>query len=122
LLATAREGEHRVPLADGTLGWTFSRAVPLFDARGEIVEWFGAARNVTERKRAEVALRKGEERCCNLFNSIDEGVATIGVLFDQDGEPCDHRFLGTNPAFENNSGIVDPVGKLMSELRTGYGQ
>jgi two-component sensor histidine kinase/CheY-like chemotaxis protein len=38
---------------DGSLGWTLSRAVPLFDAEGEIVEWFGAATDITERVQAE---------------------------------------------------------------------
>ena len=51
------ELEHRVRRADGSLGWTFSRAVPLLDANGEIVEWFGSARDITERKHAEEALR-----------------------------------------------------------------
>src|SRR5215204_393878 len=41
------ELDHRVIRADGTLGWTFSRAVPLLDADGEIVEWIGAASDVT---------------------------------------------------------------------------
>jgi PAS domain-containing protein len=54
--------EHRVRRADGTLGWTFSRAVPLFDENGEIVEWFGAASDITDRKIAEQALRESEER------------------------------------------------------------
>src|ERR1700761_6554310 len=30
--------EHRVFQADGTLGWTFSRAVPIMDDNGEIIE------------------------------------------------------------------------------------
>jgi PAS domain S-box-containing protein len=47
--------EHRVVRADGTLGWTASRAVPVLDADGEIREWFGAASDITERKRAEEA-------------------------------------------------------------------
>jgi PAS domain S-box-containing protein len=51
------ELEHRVLRADGGLGWTFSRAIPLLDANGEILEWFGAASDVTERKRAEEAWR-----------------------------------------------------------------
>ena len=51
------ELEHRVLRVDGTLGWTFSRAIPLRDQEGEIVEWFGAASDITERKRAEEALR-----------------------------------------------------------------
>ena len=47
------ELEHRVLRVDGTLGWTFSRAIPLFDKSGEILEWFGAASDVTQRKRHE---------------------------------------------------------------------
>jgi len=50
---TVFELEHRVRRVDGTLGWTFSRAVPVRNAAGEIVEWFGAASDITDRKRAE---------------------------------------------------------------------
>jgi signal transduction histidine kinase len=53
--------EHRVIRADGTLGYTFSRAVPLIDEKGRIIEWFGAASDVTMRKRAEGALRESEK-------------------------------------------------------------
>jgi len=47
------ELEHRVRRVDGSLGWTLSRGVPLFDANGEVVEWFGAATDITERVQAE---------------------------------------------------------------------
>ena len=56
------ELEHRVMRADGTLGWVLSRAVPILDARGRIAEWLGAGRDITERKRDEVALRESGER------------------------------------------------------------
>jgi two-component sensor histidine kinase/PAS domain-containing protein len=49
--------EHRIRRSDGTIGWISSRAIPLLDGKGEIVEWFGAASDVTERKRAEEHLR-----------------------------------------------------------------
>lgn len=52
------ELEHRVCRPDGTIGWTFSRAVPILDERGEVSEWFGAASDITDRKRAE-AERQG---------------------------------------------------------------
>jgi signal transduction histidine kinase/DNA-binding response OmpR family regulator len=52
------ELEHRVRRVDGTFGWTFSRAVPLSDAKGDIVEWFGAASDVTGRKLLEQALQE----------------------------------------------------------------
>ncbi|MDB6022634.1 MAG: aphA [Pedosphaera sp.] len=46
------ELEHRVRRADGTVGWTHSHAVPIRDTEGEIVEWFGTASDITERRRA----------------------------------------------------------------------
>ena len=56
------ELEHRVQRPDGTLGWTFSRAVPILNTEGEIVEWFGAASDVTDRKQIEEALQQSERR------------------------------------------------------------
>jgi signal transduction histidine kinase/CheY-like chemotaxis protein len=50
--------EHRVRRTDGTLGWTYSRAVPLLNENGEIIEWFGAASDVTARKEIEENYRR----------------------------------------------------------------
>ena len=55
------ELEHQVLRVDGSLGWTFSRAIPLLGANGEIVEWFGAATDITARKQAEQALIRSEK-------------------------------------------------------------
>src|ERR1700723_1429565 len=52
------ELEHRVRRSDGTLGWTYSRAVPLLTVSGQIQEWFGAASDVTARKEAEENFRQ----------------------------------------------------------------
>lgn len=56
------ELEHRVIRADGTLGWTFSRAIPLLDDHGTIIEWFGTAKDVTDHKRTEEELRESDRR------------------------------------------------------------
>ncbi len=76
------ELEHRVRRADGTLGWTFSRAVPLLDAKGEIVEWFGAASDITERKRAEEALKESR----NLLNATQHLAKIGGWTWDVAGQ------------------------------------
>jgi PAS domain S-box-containing protein len=46
------ELEHRVRRRDGTAGWSFTRAIPIVDADGAIIEWFGMAADVTERASA----------------------------------------------------------------------
>lgn len=56
----AFELEHRVVRPDGTLGWVFSRAIPLLDPHGQIVEWFGTAKDVTERKRIEERMQEAD--------------------------------------------------------------
>ncbi len=52
--------EHRLIRTDGSIGWTFSRAIPLLDSHGEIIEWFGAASDITARKQIEEQLRKAQ--------------------------------------------------------------
>ena len=47
------EYEHRVRRTDGSLGWTLSRAVPLLDDDGEIIERVGTATDATDRHQCE---------------------------------------------------------------------
>lgn len=61
------ELEHQVIRADGTVGWTFSRAIPLLNDAGQIVEWFGAASDITRRKIAEENLRDIRARMENAL-------------------------------------------------------
>ncbi len=63
------ELEHRVLRVDNSIGWAFSRAIPMLDDRGEIIEWFGMASDVTPRKEGEVKLREGGERMRLLWEA-----------------------------------------------------
>jgi PAS domain S-box-containing protein len=83
--------EHRVIRADGKPGWTFSRAVPILRQDGEIVEWFGAASDITELKEAEKALRQSEER----FRQLAEVGPQIVWLSGPRGELefVNHRWI-----------------------------
>ncbi|MBL8214753.1 MAG: PAS domain-containing protein [Bryobacterales bacterium] len=60
------ELEHRVVRADGSIGWTFSRAVPLLQEDGTIREWFGTARDITRERESQLALREAEDRMRRL--------------------------------------------------------
>lgn len=50
--------EHRVRRFDGSIGWAYTRAVPMFGENGEVEEWFGAATDITERKRREEEIKR----------------------------------------------------------------
>jgi signal transduction histidine kinase len=76
LAKTVFELEHRVVQADGAIGWTFSRAVPVLDATGTIKEWFGAATDITWRKQAEEQLRANLNQLQRTNNDLDTFVYT----------------------------------------------
>ncbi|MEA9480252.1 PAS domain-containing protein [Xanthomonas campestris] len=50
--------EYRVNLPDQQTGWTQMRAVPLLDAHARIIEWFGTATDITDKRQAEAQLRQ----------------------------------------------------------------
>ena len=56
------ELEHHVRRADGTIGWTFSRAIPVLDEQGAIQEWLGAASDITARRQALESQQQSEAR------------------------------------------------------------
>ena len=54
------EQEVRYRRADGEYRWFLSRALPVRNKRGEIVEWYGIAADIEDRKRAQEAERRRE--------------------------------------------------------------
>lgn len=54
----------------------------------------------------------------NLFTFIHEGLAICELILEQNGKPCDYRYLEVNPAFEKIIGIIGHQirGKTRREL------
>ena len=69
-----------------------------------------------ERAHAEEKLRQSEEKYRTLFETMDEGFCVIEMIFGNDEQPADYRFLQINPSFERQSGLTDALGKTMREL------
>src|SRR5271170_1389896 len=69
------EVEVRYRRADGKYRWYLGRQVPLRDDKGNIVKWYGTLHDIEDRKRAEAALRKSEERNRSLLQ-INNAIIT----------------------------------------------
>jgi PAS domain S-box-containing protein len=80
------ELEHQVIRVDGTLGWAFSRAIPILDEAGAIAEWFGAASDITRRKQAEEDLRDIRSRM--------EAALAAGAIGTWSWDVMSDRFYG----------------------------
>ena len=76
------ELEHSVIRADGSTGWILSRAIPVFNDDGEILEWFGAATDITERRerreaeQAAAAVVREERRSLEVLNRAGAELAS----------------------------------------------
>jgi PAS domain S-box-containing protein len=66
------ELEHKVVTANGSIGWTFSRAVPILDEQGNITEWFGTASDITARKKMEDSLIQSESRFRTMADLVPQ--------------------------------------------------
>ena len=82
--------EYRVLLPDGTVKHVISSGHPVLDGNGELIEFIGTATDVTERKRAEEALRESEAKIRRLVNSNIIGIFISGF---------EGRVLEANDAF-----------------------
>lgn len=76
------ELEHKVIRMDGSIGWTFSRAIPLLDEHGEIIEWIGIASDFTDRKKAEENLQKSEQRMKALIRATSNAIYRMSPNWD----------------------------------------
>ncbi len=88
--------EESLSTVDGTRHFLTTKG-PLRDAGGAVIGLFGIARNITERKRDEAALRQSEATQRALLESMVDGVFVAQ----------DHRFVFTNPALPRLLGWGD---------------
>jgi len=112
------ELEHQVYRADGTIGRTFSRAVPILDDAGEIVEWFGTASDVTRRRRAEedlVRVTEESERRKRVYETILSNTPDFAYVIG-----LDHKFVYANDVLLRMWGRTwdQAIGKTFLEI--GY--
>ncbi|GLV55820.1 hypothetical protein KDH_26640 [Dictyobacter sp. S3.2.2.5] len=76
-LETGGRYEIEYRLRNGITGayrWFLTRALPVRDAAGQIIKWFGTSTDVDDQKRTEEALRQSQARVHALINSNIIGI------------------------------------------------
>ena len=120
---TMKDGkEHTVEVHEPRLGGDFLvSTTPLKDEEGRIIGSVHVARNITERKKAEEALRKSEEEYSSLFANMIDGSAYCQMIFDEKGKPVDFVYLQVNDAFERITGLKRDliIGKKVTQAIPG---
>lgn len=70
--------EYRFKRAsDGVYRWHLGRALPMRDASGKIIKWFGTCTDIDDQKRAEAALQKQAEQLTQTNRMKDEFLAVL---------------------------------------------
>ena len=126
LRITLDSGEHydatfRIRTFSGAWRWVLVRGRVERGPRGP-VRLRGVVIDVTVQKQAEERMLASEERYRTLFDSVDNGVCVIEMLYDAAGRPCDYRFLEVNLAFERHTGLRDAVGHTVRALIPAHEQ
>lgn len=105
---------NRYLAKDGTYRCLEWSASPLMGA-GLI---FAVARDISESRSAEEALRDSESRFRGLFENMVEGLSYCKMIYEDD-EPVDWIYVEVNDAFETHTGIVGAGGRRVSEVIPG---
>lgn len=120
------EAEFRLRRAsDGAYRWFLTRSVPVLDARGKAVKWFGTSTDIHDQKGIEQALVESEaryrqiaaesERQRRLYETVLLHIPDFVYVFS-----LDHKVLYANDALIRmwGRGVEGAIGKTFLEI--GY--
>src|SRR4029077_3843514 len=87
------------PTPDGAKRYVSVSGLPVFDESGRFIGYRGVGRHITDRKRAEAALRASEERWRAMFETAPVGIATLDFVR--------RRYLTANQSFQRMTGYTE---------------
>lgn len=116
------EASYRVCASDGQYRSVIARGRVEYGADGTPLHLPGVILDVTRQKQVEDALRSSEERYSSLIDLMDQAFCVIEMLYDEQGNPVDFRYLEGNPAFVKQSGLENAIGKTIRSLVPNHDQ
>ncbi len=86
-----KETEYRIIRPDGEIRWINNRSQVIYNEEGVPIRLQGLARDITERKKAEIVVKNSQEHLSHIINTISDGL----IVIDQRG-----KITFANPAAE----------------------
>lgn len=97
--------ENKVVCKDGQHRWIAWHNSVTRDRNGKVIGTLSSGIDITQRRRANKAMKESEEKYRLLFENMTTGFALHEIICDDDGKPNNYRYLEVNPAFEKLTGV-----------------
>jgi PAS domain S-box-containing protein len=107
--STSLTAEARMRRRDGSYRWFLIQALPLRDAAGEIIRWYGTNTDIEDRRRAEEEAQRQTSRLDELFEQAPEAIAVLST---------DDRIVRINKEFTHMFGYEpdEALGRPLNDL------
>jgi PAS domain S-box-containing protein len=101
----AKAFEHRIYHKDGSIRWIRNTPVLFYNAMHEPVEYVAIINDISELKQVELKMIENEKQYKMLFNEMNSGFGLHEMIYDEDGNPIDYRFIEINQSYERLTGL-----------------
>jgi len=101
--------------------WFLSNHAPVYGFSGELIGVQVLAHDITEWKKAEIALIQSEKKYRELFDSMEEAFALHEIITDKNGKPVDYLYVDVNRSFCKITGLEasEVIGRKVTEVIPG---
>lgn len=114
--------EHRIRNASGEYRWFQVAAEPIYDGKGRLSHWYGAATDINERKIGELATQERRYLLQSIFDMSLIAMSVLQAVRNEHGVIQDFKILLTNKELERQTGRLDLVGKYYAVEYPGIRQ